>query len=108
VPGYLWVIFWLFCVNWKKAWPVLAHGAWAPVLLLMLIAAEVWSRINPIPCDCLRFVIIPNFWWQLGSVATLVAIALLCGWLQHFLGWTPPEIPVEPAPAAHGHHEEHH
>jgi len=108
VPGVLWVVFWLFCVNWKKTWPVLAHGAWAPMLLLMFIAAEVWARIDPSSCGCLRFVVIPTFWWQLGSVATLVAVALLCGWLQLFLGLTPRDIPVEPAPTAHGHHHGHH
>src|SRR5262245_36577162 len=40
-----WVAWWLFAVNWKKAWPVLAEGAWAPLVLLILVGALVWSRL---------------------------------------------------------------
>jgi hypothetical protein len=110
LPGGLWCAWWLWAVNWKKAWPVLAEGAWAPVVLLMLMAAMVWSRIAPSPCDCLGFVTVPNGWWQLGSVAALVATALFCGWLQGYFGWTPREVSVEPPPAAtgHGHGHGHH
>jgi hypothetical protein len=100
----LWVIFWLGTVNWRKAWPILAHGGWAPVLLLALMSAMVWSRLDTRSWDRLSFVVIPPFWWQLIGVAILVALALICGWLQVFLGWTPPEIAVEPPPADHGHH----
>jgi hypothetical protein len=105
----LWVVWWLFGANWRKLWPVLAEGAWAPVLLLMFMATEVWSRVDPKPCDCLVFVVLPNFWWQLGAVTALVLVALICGWLQGLMGCTPPEYPVNPAPAVHGHdHGLHH
>jgi hypothetical protein len=107
LPILLWIVWWLWGVNWKKAWPVLARGAWAPLVLLMLVITQVWSLTAPSDCDCLRFLVIPNYWWQLGSVATLVAIALFCGWLQLVMGWSPEDIPVEPAPADHGLHHEH-
>jgi len=108
LPVALWMAFWLWCVNWQKTWPVLAGGAWAPVVLLMLVSAAVWSRIAPSSCECLRIVTIPNFWWQLGSIGTLVCLALFSGWLQGYMGWTPPEYAVEP-PAAEDHgHGGHH
>ncbi len=107
LPILLWIVFWLCCVNWRKTWPVLAQGGWAPVVLLMFISAEAWSRIAPGDCNCLGFMTVPNFWWQLGSVCTLVAIALFCGWLQTISGWAPPEIRLEPQPGAHGHGHGH-
>ena len=100
-----WIAWWLWGVNWKKAWPVLAQGAWAPAVLLIVIGALVWSRIAPSDCTCLGFVTVPNFWWQLGGVGLLAAITLFCGWLQGVFGWAPAEIDLEPPPAAdHGHH----
>jgi hypothetical protein len=107
LPG-LWCAWWLWGVNWQKTWPVLAKGAWAPVLLLMFLTTLVWSRIAPEPCTCLGFMTVPNFFWQLGSVSTLVAAALFCGWLQGRLGWAPAEIELEPPPPAHGHDHGHH
>jgi hypothetical protein len=108
LPYLLWCAFWLWAVNWKKAWPILAEGGWAPVVLLMAIVVFVWSHIAPGPCDCLRVVTIPNFWWQLGEVIFLVCIALFCGWLQGLGRMTPIEIEVEPPPVAHGHGHGHH
>ena len=105
------VAWWLWAVNWKRMWPVLAQGAWAPLVLLMLTSALVWSRISPSDCTCLPFVTVPNFWWQLGEVGLLVAVALFCGWLQGVFGWTPAEISLEPPVdhgEAHGHGEVHH
>src|SRR5947207_1916173 len=63
-----WVAWWLLAVNWTKAWPVLARGAWAPLVLVLVVSALVWSRISPGDCGCLGFVTIANFWWQLGAV----------------------------------------
>jgi len=108
LPWAVWCAWWLGGVNWQKTWPVLAKGAWAPVVLLMLITATVWSRIAPEPCNCLGFLVVPNFLWQLGAVSGLVALALFCGWLQGQLGWTPAEISLEPPPVAHGHDHGHH
>ena len=109
VPVVLWMLFWLGAVNWQKTWPVLRIGGWAPVVLLILVSAGVWSRLAQAPCTCLKLVTIPNFVWQLGAVSTLAALALFCGWLQGYMGWTPTEYAVEP-PAGddhdhgHGHH----
>ncbi len=80
----VWIAWWLWGVNWKKAWPTLATGGWAPLVLLALIAAAVWSRLSP--SETL------NFWTQLASVSALIGVAFFCGWLQGVFGWTPPEI----------------
>ncbi len=102
-----WLAWWSCGVNWTQAWAVLAQGAWLPVFLLMIVAALVWSRIAPGECTCLGFVAVPNFWWQLGGVSLLVAVTLLCGWLQGVCGWVPAEVNLEPLEAPdleHGHH----
>jgi len=106
VPIALWMGFWLWAVNWKKVWPVLGEGAWAPCVLLMLIIALVWSRLVEQPCTCLGIVTVPNFWWQLGEVLGLACLALFSGWLQSVLHYTPIEVAVEP-PADHGHAHDH-
>src|SRR5689334_11124195 len=92
LPLGLWCAWWLCCVNWPRAWPVLSRGGWIGVVLLMFVVTLAWSGISPSSCPCLGFVTIPNFWWQLGYVSTLVVLALFCGWLQGRLGWTPPEM----------------
>jgi hypothetical protein len=102
VPVLLWMAFWLLAVDWKKFWPYLKQGAWVPFVLIGLMAALGWSRIAPDPCNCIPFVTIGNFWWQLGSVGTLYALALFAGWLQGLLGYTPVEVNFEPV-ASHGH-----
>lgn len=104
-----WVAWWLFGVDWKKTWKVLAMGAWLPLVLLLVISALVWSQIAPAPCSCLGFTTVANFWWQLGAVGLLAALTLFCGWLQGVFGWGPAEISLEPLPeahhdAGHGHH----
>jgi hypothetical protein len=106
-----WVAWWLWAVNWKKAWPVLAAGGWVPLVLLMVVAALAWSRLAPSDCSCLGFVSVANFWWQLGEIGLFVAVALFCGWLQGHYGWTPAEVDLEPPAheehghgSAHGHH----
>jgi hypothetical protein len=82
---------------------VLAEGAWVPVVLLVIAGAMAWSQLAPSQGNFLGFVTLPNFWWQLGDVALLVAVTLLCGWIQGLLNWYPPEIDLEPATAAHNH-----
>ena len=103
LPLLLWVAWWLWAADWKKIWPILGQGAWAPAVLLIIAAAMGWSQIAPSYCDCLG-VRVPNFWWQLGACGLLAAIALFCGWVQGLLGWEPPEISFEPpAEVAHEH-----
>jgi len=105
----VWVVWWLWGVNWKRAWPFLAQGAWAPLVLLTLVAALVWSRLAPQSHALPGGITIPNFWWQLGYVAWLVAIALFCGWLQGVFQWTPVEMSLEPpAHGPHGHDDHGH
>jgi hypothetical protein len=107
LPWALWCVWWLCGVNWRKAWPMLAEGGWAPVVLLMVMASLAWTAIDARSCDCLGLATIPNGWWQLGAVCTLAVLALLCGWLQGYFAWTPQEISVEPPPAAHDPHNGH-
>jgi hypothetical protein len=97
----VWVVWWLRAVNWQKLWPVLGRGAWAPLVLLMVIVALAWSRLQPLPPEYARF----SLWLQFGYVTLLVAVALFCGWLQGVLQWVPPEINLEPP--AHGHDDGH-
>jgi hypothetical protein len=105
----VWLAWWTFGVNWKRAWPALAEGGWAPLVLLMIISAFVWSRLDARTCECLGFTSVPNFWWQLGDVGLLAAVTFFCGWLQGYFGWTPQEVDLDPpALAAHGHDHGHH
>lgn len=97
LPLGLWIVLWLWAVNWQKLWPVLAHGAWAPAFLLLLMSAVVLSRIEP-----WRFI------WQLGIVTGLAILALFCGWLQGCFHATPAEVRIDPpAVADHGHGHAH-
>jgi hypothetical protein len=102
----VWCIWWLCAVNWRKMWPVLAEGAWAPAVLLLAMSAMAWSFLDPRDCPCLGSRI-PNGWWQLIDVCCLAALALFCGWLQGYYGWTPQEISVEPPPVSHDHGHGH-
>jgi hypothetical protein len=103
----IWIAWWLLAVNRSRAWPAIKSGGWAPVVLLMLVAALAWSRLQPVATDSP----IPNFWWQLGYITGLVGVALFCGWLQGILGWTVAEIDLEPPAPGHGDahgHAAHH
>jgi hypothetical protein len=105
----LWFAWWLWAVNWQKAWPVLARGAWAPFVLLIVLAALAWSQIAPSSGTFLGMLTLPNFWWQLGAVTFLACTALLCGWLQGLLGWTPTDVAIDPPVVVeHGHGHAHH
>jgi hypothetical protein len=115
LPWALWCVWWLCAVNWGRLWPVLGRGSWAPVVLLMILAALAWSRMDPSHFAALRwervdpvsesqpFLLIPPFWWHLGAVSLLVALALFCGFLQGVLGWAPEELSLEPPAVAHDH-----
>jgi hypothetical protein len=107
-PWAVWCVWWLWAVNWRKAWPMLAEGGWVPAVLLLVMASAAWASMDARPCNCLGFMTIPNGWWQLGQMCTLGALALFCGWLQGYFGWTPQEVSVEPPPVAHDHHDAAH
>lgn len=97
-----WVAWWLGAVNWRKVWPVLGQGGWAPAVLLVVLGALGWSQIAPGSYSLLGGMVVSNFWWQLGAVSLLACLALFCGWLQGVFLWAPAEISVEP-PAHVGH-----
>ncbi len=96
----VWLGLCLFGINWRKTWAVLAQGAWAPLLLGMVLVAMAWSQMTPAA---------PRFWWKLGQVSLVVIASFFCGWVQGQLGWQPVEINLEPAtPAANGNGQVHH
>src|SRR5262249_28898143 len=95
----VWIAWWLWAVNWRKLWPVLAQGAWLPVVLLLIVAALVVSQVAP---GENRF--LGNFWWHLGNLGLLLVLTLFCGWLQGLFSWAPPDVDLEP-PVAHPLHD---
>jgi hypothetical protein len=107
LPTVLWCAFWLWAVNWKTTWKVLAQGGWVPLLLLLVMAAAAWSRVAPASISFLDLFLIPSFWWQLGVVLLWTGLAMFCGWLQGYLHLTPYQVEIEPQPAAHGHGGDH-
>jgi magnesium-transporting ATPase (P-type) len=96
----VWIAVCLWAINWKKTRHVLAVGGWAPALLLMVLIAIVWCRLDTGRGPA--FLPLPNFWWQLLYVLGLGCIAMICGWLQSVFHWTPHEITLDPP--VHGHH----
>lgn len=108
LPLLLWVVWWLCAVNWKRMWPVLGQGGWAPAVLLLMMVAVVWSRLQPYPAGWFPGVAVPNFLWQLLAVGGLALLALFCGWLQGRLHWGPHEISLEPPDAADDALAHHH
>jgi hypothetical protein len=92
---FVWLALCLAGINWKKTWPVLARGAWAPLILAMVLVALAWSQMTP---DA------PQFWWKLGQVSLVVAASFFCGWVQGYFGYQPVEINLEPAPSTAGAH----
>ncbi len=111
LPGGILVAWCLWAVNWRRLWPVLADGGWAPLVLIGLMAAACWSLIWPVDAVVFGFLRVPNGLWQVGSAGVLIGVALFCGWLQTRWGWSPPEIVLEPpahAPAPHGHDDHGH
>jgi hypothetical protein len=105
-----WFAWWLWAVNWRKVWPVLAQGGWVVLLLIMITAALVWSELSPSTSVVLGFFIVANFWWQLGAVGFLVVLTLACGWIQDHFGWQPEEINLDPPMVlaeSHAHSSSH-
>src|SRR5262245_35774402 len=74
----LWLAWWVWGVNWQRAWAFLAQGAWVPLVLLVVLSALVWSQIAPTNYSFLGFTTLANFWWQLGAASLLAATALFC------------------------------
>lgn len=105
----LWIVWAAVClwgINWKKTRHALAHGGWAPAMLLMVLVALIWSRLDSTPLP--GFGWLPNFWWQLLYVVMLAAFAMFCGWLQTVFGWTPAHLDLDPPAHAHAHGHDGH
>jgi hypothetical protein len=103
-----WVAWWLWAVNWNKAWGALARGGWVVLVLLTVLGAMAWAAIAPSNYDVLGLFQITNFWWQLIAVSLVVLLALFCGWVQGVFGWAPAEIDLEPPVQHHDAHPTHH
>jgi hypothetical protein len=95
-----WLAWCLFGINWKRAWGVLAGGAWMPLVLLLILVSLAWAEMTPEK---------PAFFEKLAIVCLVAAATLFCGWVQGYFSWEPAEMELEPAvePAnahGHGHH----
>ena len=107
LPVLAWVAWWLWGVNWRRLWPTLRQGAWAPILLLAFLVALVWTFVSPGPYTLLGLTL-PGFWWQAAAVVLLLVLAACCGWVQVVYGWCPQEAPLQVAPAqSQEHHHDH-
>jgi hypothetical protein len=99
-----WVALCLWAIDWRKMWPRLAAGAWAPLTLIAGTITLVWGWMFPSEAVILGTITLPNFWWQLLAMGGIVSIALICGWLQGVLGCYPAEVELQPATGdGHGH-----
>jgi hypothetical protein len=97
----------LWAVNWKNTWPVLAVGGWAPFVLVLLMAAKVWSLIDRRPLT-VAGVTLHNYWWQLIATVILAGIVLFCGYLQGQMGFEPATVSLEPPVHDNGHDDHGH
>ena len=114
-----WVGFWIFAVNWAKAFPILRRGGFIGVVLLMFVAVLVWAAVAP-PDNGKHLMLglsVDNPSGKFIYVTMLTCIALLCGSAQLSgsfgrLG----EFPEEPAAdddvhahndQGHGHDDDH-
>jgi hypothetical protein len=104
-PVLIWVAWWLWAADWRKLWPRLAEGGWAPLVLIGIMVAIMWAAIAPDSYP-VGSTAIANFWWQLIAVTVLIGTALFCGWLQKVLQWYPVEVAIE-VPSAGGHDHGH-
>jgi hypothetical protein len=109
LPIVAFVAWCLWAIDWRKAWPILAAGGWVALVLIGGMAAAVWAFVFPAPHVLFGSVVVPNGLWHLAAVASLICLALFCGWLQGRLGWYPPEISFAQPPAdAHDHGHDGH
>lgn len=102
------VVWFLLAVDWKKAWPVLAAGGWAPLVLIALMGAAVWSFVVPGSIQLPVIGSISSGVWHFIAAAFLVGVVLFCGWLQSRSAYAPPEFNLDEPAHHHGEHEHHH
>jgi hypothetical protein len=96
LPIGAWCVWWLWCVDWRRCWPLLAGGGWVVLCGLALAATLLWTVLDSAACTCLPLLTLPAFVTHLAGVLALVGIALFCGWVQGRFAWTPEEVAVDP------------
>jgi hypothetical protein len=84
-PLVLWIVFWLFAVNWKKLYPVLMEqGGGIGIVLIALMATLVWAAVSEPPGGhhSLLGLHPSNVFGKAVYVFGLGLIASLCGSVQ--------------------------
>lgn len=85
----LWVVWWLFLVDWNVAGKTLKGGGWVGLMLLGLLAVLIWGSLSPADREVLPMPL-PNFVEEFTIVFGLYVVMLGCGALQMAL-WPPRE-----------------
>lgn len=99
-----WLAWSLWAIDWRKLGPVLSQGGAIPLVLIAAAVGIAWAGAAPSSMLFLG-VVIPNYWWQLGTVGLLLTGTLAAGWLQLKMGWFPSEVVLAPETSLHhGHH----
>lgn len=83
----VWIIWWLFLVDWEVTRQTLKQGGWVGLVLLGLLVVLVWGSLSPGRQEILPLPL-PNHLEELTVVFGLVVIMLGCGALQLAL-WPP-------------------
>ncbi len=100
------IIWCIWAINWRQAWPVLAIGGWVPLVLVLLMAAKVWSLLDRSPLN-IGGMTLHNYWWQLGATGILAGMVLFCGYLQGQWGCEPATVSLDPPESHHDGHGDH-
>ena len=114
-PLVIWIVFWLYAVNWVKLRTILASGGWIGLVLIGAIMVLIWGSVAPIPVGARDFfdLKISNFVEKTVYVTGLFCIMLLAGSLQlsGFCGECCRFEEDEPSDShghdAHGHGDSH-
>lgn len=83
----VWVVWWLFAVEWRALVPRLKQGAWLAVALLGALTVLVWGCLQPEPQVVFGYEM-RNFAAKAAIVAVLYVLAFAAGALQ--LAWSQP------------------
>lgn len=85
----LWIVWWLFLVDWAATRDSLKQGGWVGLILLGLLTVLVWGCLSPADREYLP-IPLPNFLEEFTVVFGLYVVMLGCGALQLAL-WPPHE-----------------
>lgn len=111
-----WVVYWMFCVNWRRLRPMIfTQGGLIGVVLLGLVAALVWGVIDPNDGTTKIYSLyVSNFVEKIVYVSALICIMFLAGatQLSGFLGswgeFPEIELPTVAGGDDHGHGDHGH